>query len=246
MANFLIIGATSSIACAITEQLLSNQHQVGLCGRDASKTEKIAHDYALPFFIADAAQFDELDRVFEQYINTVGQIDGVVNCAGSLLLKTAEATSEEEYLSVIKANLTTAFATVHTAQKYMAKQGGSVLLISSAAALTGIPNHEAIAAAKAGVVGLTLAAAASYASKKLRFNAIAPGLVNTHLTQNIMNSKQALLYSEAMHPLGRIGTVDDIARAAYFLLNPENSWITGQVLAVDGGLSSIKSKQKPG
>jgi NAD(P)-dependent dehydrogenase (short-subunit alcohol dehydrogenase family) len=244
MANFFIIGATSTIAGAITKQLLNHGHQLGLCGRDALKTETIAHEVNAPFFIADAANFAALDQAFEQYINTVGQIDGVVNCAGSLLLKTAEATDETEYLSVIESNLTTAFATVHAAQKHMGKQGGSVLLISSAAALTGLPNHEAIAAAKAGIIGLTAAAAASSASKNLRFNALAPGLVNTHLTHKMLSTPQALLYSEALHPLGRIGTVEDIARAAYFFLNPENSWITGQVLAVDGGLSAIKPKPK--
>jgi len=121
-------------------------------------------------------------------------------------------------------------------------KGGSVVLISSSAALLGIPNHEAIAAAKAGINGLVLSAAATYAPMNLRFNAVAPGLVKTALTSSITDNDLSLRLSEAMHPLGRIGSPEEIARAIIFLLDPKNSWITGQIIAVDGGLSTIKQK----
>ena len=122
--------------------------------------------------------------------------------------------------------------------------GGSVVLIASAAAMEGLANHEAIAAAKAGIIGLIRSAAATYAPNNLRFNAVAPGLTETPLTATLTGSDTARKFSESMHALGRLGTADDIARAIVFLLDPLNSWITGQVLAVDGGLSRVRPKPK--
>ena len=152
-------------------------------------------------------------------------------------------TTEQQYREVIEASLTTAFATVRAAGKAMLK-GGSVVLISSAAALEGLANHEAIAAAKAGIIGLTLSAAATYAPANLRFNAVAPGLVRTPLTASLTGNENARKVSEAMHALGRLGEPEDVARAIVFLLDPANSWITGQVLGVDGGLSRIRPKMR--
>ena len=124
----------------------------------------------------------------------------------------------------------------------MNAQGGSIVLISSTAALHGLVNHEAIAAAKGGIVGLVRSAAATYADKRLRFNAVAPGLIATSLTAQLTANEENLRVSKLMHPLGRIGTLKDIVAAILFFLNPDNDWVTGQVLAVDGGLSSAKSR----
>jgi 3-oxoacyl-[acyl-carrier protein] reductase len=119
-----------------------------------------------------------------------------------------------------------------------------VVLVSSAAAMEGLANHEAIAAAKAGIIGLTLSAAATYAPMNLRVNAVAPGLTETPLTAALTGNETSRKFSEAMHALGRLGKPEDVARAIVFLLDPENSWITGQVLAVDGGLSRVRPKMK--
>ena len=124
------------------------------------------------------------------------------------------------------------------------KEGGSVVLISSAAALAGLANHEAIAAAKAGIIGLVQSAAATYANIGLRVNAVAPGMVETSLTQQLTASPVMLKASIAMHALGRIGRPADIVNGINFLLNPENNWITGQVLAIDGGLSHVRPRAK--
>jgi NAD(P)-dependent dehydrogenase (short-subunit alcohol dehydrogenase family) len=121
-------------------------------------------------------------------------------------------------------------------------QGGSVVLSSSVAARTGLANHEGIAAAKAGVTGLALAAAATYATRGLRFNVVAPGLVRTPLTSRLTSSEAALKASTAMHPLGRIGEPSDLASAYAFLLDPRHTWITGQVFGVDGGLSTVRGR----
>ncbi len=229
MAHYLVIAASSTIGQCIVQDLNSKGHTVFTTARNKEKI--------IPDAILDASNFEEVEEVF----NKAGLIDGVVNCSGSLFLKPAHLTKEREYHEVINASLTTAFATVQAAGKTMTK-GGSVVLISSSAALLGIPNHEAIAAAKAGINGLVLSAAATYAPINLRFNAVAPGLVKTALTTSITNDELSLKFSKAMHPLGRIGFPEEIAKVIAFLLDNENSWITGQIIAVDGGLSTIKQK----
>ena len=223
MAKILVIAASSTIGQKVVQILQNSDHEVITTARN---TEKIKPDYEL-----DATNFDAVDHVFK----AAGDIDAVVNFSGSLLLKSAHTTSEQEFDETINASLKTAFATVRAAGKHM-KKGGSVVLISSAVALEGLANHEAIAAAKAGVVGLMRAAAATYAGNNLRCNAVAPGMTQTALTEKLLTNEMAKNVSQAMHALGRLGEPKDIANAVVFLLNPENDWITGQVIGVDGGL----------
>lgn len=239
MANFLVIAASSGIGKAVCKQLQHAGHQIFGTSRSLEKLPESVTGAAL-----DAADFTATHAVFNQALAQMGSLDGVVNCAGSLHLKPAHNTSYEQYLTTIHASLTTAFSTVQAAGKTMTAAGGSVVLISSAAAETGFSNHEAIAAAKAGVIGLMRAAAATYGSNNLRFNAIAPGLTETPLTQALTGNPLSRHVSEQMHPLGRLGTPDDIARAIVFLLDPANSWITGQVINVDGGLGHVRPKAK--
>ncbi len=231
MAHYLIIAASSCIGQAVVKRLSDAGHTVFTTARN---TTKITPDAVL-----NATCFADVEEVFKQ----AGNIDGVVNCCGSLWLRPAHLTKQEEYQGVIDASLTTAFAVVRAAGKYMTT-GGSVVLISSAAAMVGLPNHEAIAAAKAGIHGLMVSAAATYAPVQLRFNVVAPGLIDTPLTASITQNEMVRKSSAMMHPLGRIGEADDIANAIVFLLDSKNSWITGQVLAVDGGLSSVRTKVK--
>jgi 3-oxoacyl-[acyl-carrier protein] reductase len=164
-----------------------------------------------------------------------------VNCVGSLLLKPAHLTKESEWHHTIATNLTSAFATVQAAAKTMGNRGGSVVLMSTAAARLGLANHEAIAAAKAGVEGLAQSAAASYAKQAIRFNVVAPGLVKTKLTKRIWESERAATTSIAMHALGRLGEAEEVASLITWLLEPANSWVTGEVFAIDGGLAHIRS-----
>jgi len=177
----------------------------------------------------------------EAAVQAFGPIDGIVNCAGSILLKPAHITSEAEFQQTLDTNLKTAFVALRAGVKNM-PAGGSVVLISTAAARMGYANHEAIAAAKAGVMGLALSAAATYAARNIRVNCVAPGLVETPLAARITSNEAALKASMGMHALGRIGRPEDVASMIEFLLSAENAWVTGQVFGVDGGLGTVRAK----
>jgi 3-oxoacyl-[acyl-carrier protein] reductase len=120
--------------------------------------------------------------------------------------------------------------------------GGVVVLCSSVAAKRGLINHEAIAAAKAGVEGLALAAAASYARYQVRVNFVAPGLTRTGLTRSLTQNEAMTKTSAALHPLGRIGEAAEVASAICWLLGGAQRWVTGQVIGVDGGLGSVQAR----
>jgi NAD(P)-dependent dehydrogenase (short-subunit alcohol dehydrogenase family) len=126
----------------------------------------------------------------------------------------------------------------------MRQSGGSIVLVSSAAAQIGLSNHEAIAAAKAGIIGLTLSAAATYASRGIRVNAVSPGLVKSEMTRKLWETDEAAAMSAQMHAVGRLGEPEDVARAIAWLLDPDNTWVTGQTIGVDGGLGSVLTRMK--
>jgi NAD(P)-dependent dehydrogenase (short-subunit alcohol dehydrogenase family) len=239
--SVLVLGASGGIGSALARRLASAGTRLVLAGRDAARLEAVAAGTGGTTFVLDATKPAEVEAAAARAVELHGRLDGLANCVGSILLKPAHLTSEEEWDSVVTTNLKSAYSAVRAAARAMTA-GGSVVLVSSAAARLGLANHEAIAAAKAGVVGLTLSAAASYAPKGLRVNAVAPGLVRTAMTARITANEAALKASTAMHALGRVGEPEDVASAIAWLLDPAQSWVTGQVIGVDGGLATVRSR----
>jgi len=240
-----ILGGAGGIGSALARLIVARGGRVFLAGRDESKLAALAAELGVDHAAqatVDATDPDSVDACADAAAAALGGLSGVACCAGSLLLKPAHLTTAAEWQATLAANLTSAFGCVRAAGRLMKADGGSVVLVSSAAARIGLANHEAIAAAKAGIVGLVLSAAATYARQKIRFNAVAPGLTKTPLTQGLVASELAEKASIGMHPLGRLGTPADVARAIAFLLDPAQDWITGQVLGVDGGLASLKTR----
>lgn len=235
-----IIGATGGIGSHLARRLVADGRQVWLAARSEAPLAALSAELQMPHAVLDATQPDLVVEWLQRVYTQAGPLLGLVNCAGSLLLKPAHLTSSDEWQATLAANLTTAFAAVKAAGRVMAGSGGSVVLISSAAAQIGLAHHEAIAAAKAGVVGLAKAAAASYAAKNLRFNAVAPGLIQTPLTERIWSHAAAAQASLAYHALPRLGLPADITSVIAWLLDPCQAWVTGQVFTVDGGLSGVK------
>jgi NAD(P)-dependent dehydrogenase (short-subunit alcohol dehydrogenase family) len=238
-----VFGASGGIGSALCRLLAAKGGVVVAIGRSADKIHALASELGIDSAVLEATDFEQADACLKALKEKHGRIDAVTNCVGSLLLKSAHQTSEQEYQDTIAANLGSAFAVVRASTKVMMQTGGSIVLISSAAGRLGLPNHDAIAAAKAGVVGLTLSAAASYARQGIRVNCVAPGMVRTPLTEKITRNDTALQASVAMHPLQRIGEPGDVASAIAWLVDPQNRWVTGQVLGVDGGLATVRSKR---
>ncbi|MGQ9808828.1 MAG: SDR family NAD(P)-dependent oxidoreductase [Armatimonadota bacterium] len=240
---FVIAGGSGGIGRALCGLLSRKGHRLFITGRDAERLQAACEESGAEGMIWDVAQERDFSPVIEAALERFGRLDGAVNLCGSVLLKPAHMTSDSDLDAVLAANLLSAFSVTRSAAKALMKSGGgSIVLVSSAAARVGLANHEAIAAAKAGVIGLTLSAAATYAGSGIRVNCVAPGLVRTPATARITANEASLKMSEQMHPLGRIGDPQDVASAIAWLLDPEAGWVTGQVIGVDGGLATVRSR----
>jgi NAD(P)-dependent dehydrogenase (short-subunit alcohol dehydrogenase family) len=246
MQNYVVLGGTGGIGAALVKRLSSGgSNRVMIAARDEMRLA--AAQSATPGSVSyrlDATSFEEVECCLQSAMEIGdGKLHGVALCVGSILLKPAHATTFEQWQQTLTQNLTSAFAVVRAAAKTM-RSGGSVVLCSSAAAGVGLANHEAIAAAKAGVEGLTRAAAATNAPRGLRFNAVAPGLVRTPLASAITENDATRKASERMHPLGRIGEPDEIASLMAWLLGPDSSWMTGEVVNIDGGMARVRTANR--
>jgi len=238
-----IFGASGGIGSALARRLSSRGWRMALAARGRERLETLGKELSAHIETADATESKAVENAFAGAYEKLGRVDGVVNCCGSLLLKPAHLTTDEEWSHVISANLTTAFHVLRAAASRMMRTGGgSIVLMSSAVAQRGMINHEAIAAAKAGVVGLAQSAAATYARYNVRVNCVAPGLTRTPLTEPLTKNEASLKASAALHPLGRIGEPNEVASAIAWLIDPEQSWVTGQVIGVDGGLASAQAR----
>ncbi len=177
----------------------------------------------------DATRFEDVEHCVDRALQAHGKVDGIANCVGSLLLGSAHNTTEEEWTATLATNLTSAFAVVRSGSKAMLKTGGSIVIVSSAAARLGLANHEAIAAATCAPLGI-------------RVHCVAPGLVRTSLTSRLTANEVSLKASTALHALGRIGEPEDVAAAIDWPLDSEQGFVTGQLLGIDGGLASVRAR----
>lgn len=239
---FLLFGASGAIGSALARRLSAQGAHLVLVGRRREPLVELADEVAGVPIEADARDFDQVAEVFSEAATLPGILRGAVCCVGSILLKPAHLTSADDYQDTIATNLTAAFATVRSGARALRKQGGSIVLVSSAAASIGLPNHEAIAAAKAGIEGLARSAAATYAGSGIRVNAVSPGLIDSSLSQRIVGNPKALEASLALHAVKRPGRPDEVASIIEWLLGAESEWVTGQVWGVDGGLGTLKAR----
>jgi len=230
--NILIVGASSGIGNAIGEILGSQNANIFSISRTEPQFpasldfEHLSHDI-LDGDIPDGFLPDT--------------IDGVVYCPGSINLKPFRSLSLDAFRSDYEINVIGAVKAIKAAMKPMKKSSvkPSVVLFSTVAVQQGMAFHGSVAAAKGAVEGLTRSLAAEL-SPKIRVNCVAPSLVNTPLAEKILSSEERIEASNNRHPLKRIGQPNDIAQTAVFLLSENSSWITGQVIGVDGGLSRLR------
>ena len=236
--NIVLIGATGGIGSEILKQLHGANNF--FIGSNKSNLKKYCEEYSCFGSHLDVTEIENFNDFFEEAVENLGSIDVIINCVGSILLKPSHLASEDEILETFKLNTFNSIATIKYGFKHMRKLGGSIVLFSSSAASIGLRNHDIISSSKGAIDSLVKSAAMTYSSNNIRINAVAPGLVDTNLSKKITENPLSLKYSIGMHPIGRIGKPSDVVGCVKWLIDPSSDWVTGQVIAVDGGLGSLK------
>lgn len=227
MAHYLLVGASGGIAQATAVILMEQGHLITTLSRSETLTDFADH-YTVESY--NQEHLPQLESV----------IDGLVYFPGTINLKPFHRLKHEEFLHDYTVN---AFGAVSVVQQYLPNlkrsDCASVVFISSVAASVGMPFHASVSMAKAALEGLTIALAAEYAPV-IRFNAVAPSLTQTNLSEKLTNSPEKMESAMKRNPLKKVGSPKEVASAICFLLTKQSSWITGQVIAVDGGMRNIK------
>ena len=248
MDNSVIIigGISGGIGSALAKGLVKKGNIVAGFARDEERLNNLQAEHPeIKTYVCDATDPEAVKASFDEIASSYEQISAYVHAIGSIFLKPAHLTSDEDWNKTLQVNLNSAFYALRAAASYMNKQNnGSCLFFSTSAAQAGIANHEAIAAAKGGIEAMVRSAAATYAPRNIRVNAIAPSLTDTPLAGPMTGNPKMLEATKKMHPLGDIAQPDDVASLAEWLISENAKFVTGQIFALDGGISSIVPKPK--
>lgn len=230
MKNIVIIGAGKGIGLQ-TAQLLKEENIFTISRNLTAELESLG----TKFFQLDVSKDDLSELPLPE------QIHGLVFCPGSINLKPFNRLKEEDFLADFHQNFLGAVSMIQKCLPMMKKSGGaSIVLFSTVAAKVGMPFHTSIAASKGAIESFARSLAAELAASKIRVNVIAPSLTDTSLAAMLLSTEEKRESSAKRHPLQRVGTPDDSAQLVEFLLSDKSTWITGQVIGVDGGLGNIK------
>ena len=232
--KYLIFGATGSIGSSLAEQLVNSENSVHLVGRNENETKSISEKLDCTFTIADVLE----DGFIEKVKNDISDIKGVAYCVGSIDLKPLRMVNENDFNKCMKLNLYSAVEVIKGYQESLKKNKGSVVLFSTVAAQRGFTNHSIIASAKAAIEGLTVSLAAEFAPN-IRVNCVAPSLTKSKIAEPMLKNTTIADGIAKAHPLKRLGEGKDSASLAKFLITEDSSWVTGQIIAVDGGRSKL-------
>ncbi|MFW5894151.1 MAG: SDR family NAD(P)-dependent oxidoreductase [Verrucomicrobiota bacterium] len=233
--TILVVGASSGIGFALAQRLLDEGCSVVAASRSAERLAELPD--------AEHVELDVLEKDFPEHV-VPEQLDGLVYCPGTINLRPFGNLKDEAFLEDYRINVLGAVRTIRAALPSLKRsESASVVLFSSVAAGVGLPFHASIAASKGAVEALVRSLAAEFAPK-IRFNAVAPSLTDSPLASRLLSTDKKREESAARHPLKRVGDCEDQANAARFLLSDDSSWMTGQILHVDGGLSAIQTKEQ--
>ena len=232
MSHYLIIGSSSGIGHELAIQLSEAGHQITATYNKNKPSFENPNIQLHPLNVLEAnASLDFLPD----------ELSGFIYCPGSINLRPFERIKPEDFVADFQLQVTGAIQLLQLVLPRLKKSANaSILFFSTVAVQSGLPYHTQVAASKGAIEGLTKALAAEYAPG-IRVNCIAPSLTDTPLAASLLNNEQKRAANSQRHPLKRIGTASDIASMAAFLLSEKASWITGQILHVDGGMSSLKT-----
>ena len=232
--KYLIFGATGSVGSSLAEQLKNSGKDMHLVARNESEVKTIAEQLGCSYTVADVLE----DGFIEKVKSDISDIKGIAYCVGSIDLKPLRMVTEADMNKCMKLNLYSAIEAIKGYQESLKKNKGSVVLFSTVAAQRGFTNHTIIASAKAAVEGLTVTLAAEFAPN-IRVNCIAPSLSKSKIAEPMLKNPAIAEGIAKAHPLKRLGQGKDSAALAKFLITEESSWVTGQIIAVDGGRSKL-------
>ena len=232
--KYLIFGATGSVGSSLAEQLKNSGNDIHLVARNESEVKAIAEKLGCSYTVADVLE----DGFIEKVKSDINDIKGVAYCVGSIDLKPLRMVTEADMNKCMKLNLYSAIEAIKGYQESLKKNKGSVVLFSTVAAQRGFTNHTIIASAKAAVEGLTVTLAAEFAPH-IRVNCVAPSLSKSKIAEPMLKNSAIAEGIAKAHPLKRLGEGKDSAALAKFLITEDSSWVTGQVIAVDGGRSKL-------
>ena len=232
--KYLIIGATGSIGSSLAEQLKKSGKEIHLVGRDANKTKALSEQLNCKYTVLDVLE----NGFIEKLKSEINEIKGIAYCVGSIDLKPFRMVNENDFIKCMQLNLFPVIEIIKGYQETLKKNNGSIVLFSTVAAQKGFTNHSIIASTKAAIEGLTVSLAAEFAPN-IRVNCIAPSLTNSKIAEPMLKNKVLAEGIAKAHPLKRLGEGKDSASLAKFLITDESSWITGQIIAVDGGRSKL-------
>ncbi len=236
----LIYGGSGGIGSATARILRARGYDLHLVGRSEDKLSALAAELEATFTTGDVSD----GRLFSRVAEDAGvPLDGLVYAVGTITLRSLQRLTEADFLNDFRVNAMGAALAIQAAVPALKKSTGiaSVVLFSSVAALQGFAFHGSIGMAKGAVNGLTLSLASELAPR-VRVNAIAPSLTRTQLVKDILSNVKMTASIAELHALQRLGTPEDIAAITAFLLSPEADWITGQIIGVDGGRSTLRTK----
>lgn len=230
--NILIIGASSGIGAAIAAILRGEGVTVFSASRyPNSQLSEVTH-----------ITFDAQNPDYQVFTQLPDVLHGVVYCPGSINLKPFGRLTADDFKHDFQINVLGAVGVLQAVlPKLKRAEGASIVLFSTVAVQTGMGFHASIAASKGAIEGLTRSLAAELATNRIRVNAVAPSLTDTPLAEKLLSTDEKKEASNRRHPIGRFGTAADVAHAAVFLLGDTSSWITGQIMGVDGGLGSLRN-----
>jgi len=234
--KIIIFGATGSIGSSLANLFYNDKQSCHLVGKNEDELKKISDKFNYNYSVCDVLKINFVKSLQKELTQT--EIAGIVYCVGSIDIKPFKLTKASDFVSSYVLNLVAVTEILRAFQDNLKSNKGSVVLFSTVAAKKGFTNHSIISSAKAGVEGLTVALAAELAPN-IRVNCIAPSLTKSKIASSIIKNSSIEESISKMHPLKRIGEGIDSANLANFLLTSKSSWITGQIIAVDGGRSSI-------
>ncbi len=236
-----LVGATGGIGEALCEQLAKEKANIILFSRNHEKLKILENNLNTDVLsvVGDATKLDDLENAVQLGIEKFGKIDVLIHAVGSIVLKPLHNTDEEIFRSTLDQNLISPFLSIKSViRRFMTQKTGSIVVISSVAGSKGLVNHEAISAAKGGLESMIRSASVTYAKRGIRFNGVALGLVDTPLSKFLTQNEISIKASESLHPMGRIGKPEDVVEAILYLASDDSSWVTGTIIAIDGGMKA--------